>query len=82
MGIDEVLWDEIYKIKYLTVILGILDAFSLVLCLMLIIGGEPVGAVCSGILCGIILVLMILFGKKKKKLEAAFREYQENLRKL
>lgn len=78
---EHILYDKIFKLKFVIIILSILTVISFILCLILIFSKELVGAICTCVLFGILLVLIIVYSKRKRKLEATLQEFRNNLRK-
>ena len=82
MNKEELLCDRIFHLKFTIIILVVMDIILFALFLILCFGKELAGSICTGVFFCILLGLIILFSKKKKKLEAALQEYRDNIRKL
>lgn len=78
---EHILHDKIFQLKFAIIILSILAIISFILCLMLSFSKELVGAICTGVLFIILLILIIVYSKMKRKLEIALQEFRNNLRK-
>ena len=81
MNKEEILWDRIFQLKFTIIIFVVMDIILFALFLILSFSKELAGSICTGIFFCILLGLIILFKKKKKKLEAALQEYRDNIRK-
>ena len=81
MNKEEILWDRIFQLKFTIIIFVVMDIILFALFLIISFSKELAGSICTGRFFCILLGLIIVFKKRKKKLEAALQEYRENIRK-